>query len=309
MNQKEALMKAGVLAEALPWLLKFQDCIVVIKFGGNAMVDKSLLHTFAQDVVFLRLAGLKPIVVHGGGPQITKRLEEKGIISEFKNGYRVTTSEVVGIVKDVLVNEIQKDIVNAINAMKSMAVGISGDEFDLIQVKKMMIDQTIDIGFVGDVERVDIKQIIEVLKANRKFVEENHSFMKWAFQAEAHAPAMLLGSLLAGLATVAMIGFVTRVSRVKEDTAIGIMYTGIFALGGMLASYFSDWVHIDLLHFVVGSVLSVEMTDLWRLGGVCVFVLGVIVLFYRPLQMTSFDPVMAASIGIICSSTASIRPA
>mgnify|MGYP003704162463 FL=1 len=165
MNQKEALMKAGVLAEALPWLLKFQDCIVVIKFGGNAMVDKSLLHTFAQDVVFLRLAGLKPIVVHGGGPQITKRLEEKGIISEFKNGYRVTTSEVVGIVKDVLVNEIQKDIVNAINAMKSMAVGISGDEFDLIQVKKMMIDQTIDIGFVGDVERVDIKQIIEVLES------------------------------------------------------------------------------------------------------------------------------------------------
>ena len=165
MNQKEALMKAGVLAEALPWLLKFQDCIVVIKFGGNAMVDKSLLHTFAQDVVFLRLAGLKPIVVHGGGPQITKRLEEKGIISEFKNGYRVTTGEVVGIVKDVLVNEIQKDIVNAINAMKSMAVGISGDEFDLIQVKKMMIDQTIDIGFVGDVERVDIKQIIEVLES------------------------------------------------------------------------------------------------------------------------------------------------
>ena len=165
MNQKEALMKAGVLAEALPWLLKFQNCIVVIKFGGNAMVDKSLLHTFAQDVVFLRLAGLKPIVVHGGGPQITKRLEEKGIISEFKNGYRVTTSEVVGIVKDVLVNEIQKDIVNAINAMKSMAVGISGDEFDLIQVKKMMIDQTIDIGFVGDVERVDIKQIIEVLES------------------------------------------------------------------------------------------------------------------------------------------------
>ena len=165
MNQKEALMKAGVLAEALPWLLKFQNCIVVIKFGGNAMVDKSLLHTFAQDVVFLRLAGLKPIVVHGGGPQITKRLEEKGIISEFKNGYRVTTSEVVGIVKDVLVNEIQKDIVNAINSMKSMAVGISGDEFDLIQVKKMMIDQTIDIGFVGDVERVDIKQIIEVLES------------------------------------------------------------------------------------------------------------------------------------------------
>ena len=165
MNQKEALMKAGVLAEALPWLLKFQNCIVVIKFGGNAMVDKSLLHTFAQDVVFLRLAGLKPIVVHGGGPQITKRLEEKGIISEFKNGYRVTTGEGVGIVKDVLVNEIQKDIVNAINAMKSMAVGISGDEFDLIQVKKMMIDQTIDIGFVGNVERVDIKQIIEVLES------------------------------------------------------------------------------------------------------------------------------------------------
>lgn len=129
-------------------------------------------------------------------------------------------------------------------------------------------------------------------------VVAGYLFMQWAFNAEAHALAMLIGSLLAGLATVGMIGLVTRVSRVKEDTAIGIMYTGIFAVGGMLASYFSDSVHIDLLHFVVGSVLAVEMSDLWMLGGVCVFVVGVIILFYRPLQMTSFDPVMAASIGI-----------
>ena len=102
-SQKNALFKAGVLAEALPWLLKFQDSIVVIKFGGNAMVNKDLLTQFAQDVVFLKLAGLKPVVVHGAGPQITEALSQANIKSEFKNGLRVTNSESIKIIKKVLV--------------------------------------------------------------------------------------------------------------------------------------------------------------------------------------------------------------
>ena len=102
-SQDNALFKAGVLAEALPWLLKFQGSIVVIKFGGNAMVNKELLTQFAQDLVFLKLAGLKPVVVHGAGPQITEALDKAGIKSEFINGYRYTDSNSIKIIKEVYI--------------------------------------------------------------------------------------------------------------------------------------------------------------------------------------------------------------
>ncbi|MFO0867992.1 MAG: iron chelate uptake ABC transporter family permease subunit [Pirellulales bacterium] len=129
-------------------------------------------------------------------------------------------------------------------------------------------------------------------------VVAGYLFMKLVFGSEAHAPAMLVGSLLAGFGTVALIGFVARLSRIKEDTAIGIMYTGVFAAGGLLASLFSHYVHVDLLHFVTGNVLAVELLDLWMIALVAVFVLAVVILLFRPLQLTSFDPVMAASLGI-----------
>jgi manganese/iron transport system permease protein/iron/zinc/copper transport system permease protein len=122
--------------------------------------------------------------------------------------------------------------------------------------------------------------------------------MKKAFGVEASAPAMVVGSILAALITVGMIGFISKVSRVKEDTAIGIMYTGIFAVGGLFASVFAKDIHLDLYHFVVGSVLVVSDDDLWMMAGVTAFVLAMVVLFYRHLKIASFDPVMAASIGI-----------
>ena len=169
-RQAEALQKAAVLAEALPWLLKFQESIVVIKFGGNAMTNPELSKQFAQDVVFLKLAGLQPIVVHGGGPQISKKLDESGINSEFKSGYRVTTEESIKVVKDVLVNEIQKDLVLNINENAKLAVGMSGDSNSLIAVEKLFLkdnDQRIDIGLVGNVVKVDVKQIIDVLESGQ----------------------------------------------------------------------------------------------------------------------------------------------
>lgn len=138
-RQEDALKKAAVLAEALPWLLRFQESIVVIKFGGHAMTSPELTKQFAQDVVFLKLAGLKPIVVHGGGPQITRALDKAGIKSEFNSGFRVTTKESVLIVREVLVNEIQKDLVQMINSNSKLAVGMSGDTKSLIQVEKMII--------------------------------------------------------------------------------------------------------------------------------------------------------------------------
>ena len=123
---------------------------------------------------------------------------------------------------------------------------------------------------------------------------------KMVWGGEAPLAAMLIGALLAGIATVALVGFVTRFSRVKQDTAIGIMYTGIFALGAFIISlkYFSKQIHIDIYHYVVGDVLTVPDEQLWLLAIVTSIVLGVVILFFRPLQLTSFDPIMAASIGI-----------
>lgn len=162
-TQEKALFKAGVLAEALPWLLKFQNSIVVIKFGGNAMIKKELLNQFAEDVLFLKLAGLKPVVVHGAGPQITKALDEAGIKSEFINGYRVTDSESIKVIKKVLI-QVQSDLVKAINDLKNCAVGISGDENKVIEVNKKSLIQDgveINLGQVGEITAIDVEKILD----------------------------------------------------------------------------------------------------------------------------------------------------
>ena len=129
-------------------------------------------------------------------------------------------------------------------------------------------------------------------------VTSGYLFMQIVFGIEAHAPGMLVGSIVAGLITVGLIGFVSKVSRIKEDTAIGIMYTGIFAVGGVLASVFSHRIHLDLYHFVTGMVLGVEDADLWMMAVVTAVVLAIVILFFRYFQITTFDPVMAASLGI-----------
>ena len=122
--------------------------------------------------------------------------------------------------------------------------------------------------------------------------------MKLFFGLEAHAPGMLLGSLIAAVATVALISFVSRISRVKEDTAIGIMYTGIFALGVVAVSIFRHYIHIDLMHFIMGDILGVADTDLWVSAFVAAIVLTVLIFFFRHFQLATFDPIMAASIGL-----------
>ena len=129
-------------------------------------------------------------------------------------------------------------------------------------------------------------------------VAGGYLFMKVAFGIEAHAPAMLIGSVIAAIVTVGLIGFVSRVSRVKEDAAIGIMYCGVFAMGVVLVSVYNHYIHIDLVHFIMGDILGVANEDLWISALVSAFVLTVIILFYRTFEVTSFDPIMAASIGI-----------
>ena len=167
-SQETALVKAGVLAEALPWLLKFQNSIVVIKFGGNAMVNEQLLTQFAEDVVFLKLAGLKPVVVHGAGPQITDALNQSGIESVFSNGYRVTDDKSIVIIKKVLKN-VQNQLVENVNKLRNIAIGVSGDEDNVIKAEKKSLLQEgleIDLGLVGQISNIDQEKIIEILENN-----------------------------------------------------------------------------------------------------------------------------------------------
>ena len=167
--QKEALAKAEVLSQALPWLLKYQGATIVIKFGGNAMVDNELINSFAEDVTFLKLAGINPIIVHGGGPQISQALKKAGIETKFVKGLRVTDEKSIDIIKSVLVNEIQVQLTKSLNSIYDFAVGISGDEKGVLQGKKInQIDgEKVDLGLVGEITSVKADPIREIIAGGK----------------------------------------------------------------------------------------------------------------------------------------------
>lgn len=167
-NREELLKKAATLAEALPWLQRFNGATVVVKYGGNAMVDESLQMAFAQDIVFMRLAGLKPVVVHGGGPQITSMLEKLGVPTEFKGGLRVTTPEVMNVVRMVLTGQVQPQLVSHINAFGPRAVGVSGEDAHIFTAAKRFakVDgEQVDVGLVGDIVEVRPDHILTLLES------------------------------------------------------------------------------------------------------------------------------------------------
>jgi len=156
-DRAAALAKAAVLAEALPWLERFHGATVVLKYGGNAMVDEALGRAFAADVMFLRMAGLRPVVVHGGGPQITAMLERLGIAGEFRGGHRVTSPEAMDVVRMVLTGRVQRELVGLLNAHGPYAVGLSGEDAHLFTAERrdVVVDGVAhDIGLVGDVVEV-----------------------------------------------------------------------------------------------------------------------------------------------------------
>lgn len=164
------LQRAHVLAEALPWLQRFNDRIVVVKYGGNAMTDESLKAAFAADMVFLRTCGILPVVVHGGGPQINSMLQRLGMEGEFRGGFRVTTPEVMEVVRMVLFGQVGRELVGLINSHGPYAVGISGEDAHLLTAAKRSVvveGEDTDIGLVGDVTEVNPGALLDIIASGR----------------------------------------------------------------------------------------------------------------------------------------------
>ncbi len=156
-DQAQAMDKAAHLIEALPWLSRFHGRTVVVKYGGNAMISEELRVRFAESIVFLHYAGLRPVVVHGGGPQISAMLERSGVESTFAAGLRVTTDDAMDIVRMVLTGQVNREIVGLINQHGPFAVGMSGEDANLLYARRKRVEidgESVDIGRVGEVSQV-----------------------------------------------------------------------------------------------------------------------------------------------------------
>jgi acetylglutamate kinase len=162
--------RAEVLVDALPWLKEFYGKVVVIKYGGNAMTDERLKRAFAQDMVFLRHVGIQPVVVHGGGPQVTAMLSRLGVDSQFRAGLRVTTEETVDVVRMVLVGQVGRELVGLINEHGPHAVGLSGEDAGLFRAERtqpLVNGEPVDVGLVGDVVEVHPSAVLDLVASGR----------------------------------------------------------------------------------------------------------------------------------------------
>jgi acetylglutamate kinase len=167
---ESAQAKASTLHEALPYLARFHGCTVVVKYGGHAMTDPALAASFAADIVFLRYAGLRPVVVHGGGPQINTQLDALGIEAKFAGGLRVTTAQTMNIVRMVLVGQVQREVVGLLNAHGPFGVGLSGEDgqlFTAVRRPAIVDGEPVDIGFVGDICAVEPGVVTSLLDDGR----------------------------------------------------------------------------------------------------------------------------------------------
>lgn len=169
-NIRLAMDKAETLIEALPWIQEFAGSTMVVKYGGNAMVSDELRRAFAEDIVFLHHVGIRPVVVHGGGPQINAMLRRVGIESEFKGGLRVTTPDAMDIVRMVLTGQVGRELVGLINSHGPYAVGLSGEDAGLLRAVRtgaVVEGQEVDLGLVGEVVGVDPAAVHDILEAGR----------------------------------------------------------------------------------------------------------------------------------------------
>ena len=169
-STEDALTRAATLVEALPWLERFHGTTIVVKYGGNAMIDDELKKAFADDIVFLRLCGIRPVVVHGGGPQISSMLARLGIASEFLGGFRVTSPEAMEVVRMVLVGQVGRELVGLLNMHGPYAVGLSGEDAGLFVAQRreaLVNGLSVDIGLVGDVVEVRPEAVVDLIDAGR----------------------------------------------------------------------------------------------------------------------------------------------
>tara|TARA_R110001592_G_scaffold363043_1_gene679644 strand:- start:132259 stop:133161 length:903 start_codon:yes stop_codon:yes gene_type:complete len=175
LNRESALNIANVLTEALPYIQRFTGKTIVVKFGGNAMVDADLHESFARDVVLMKLVGMNPVVVHGGGPQIGALLAKLNIHTEFVNGMRVTDAQTMDVVEMVLGGSVNKEIVTSINRNGGKAIGVTGKDGQLIRARKLFVSrysaelnasEIIDIGHVGEVDKIDTEVLKVILDSN-----------------------------------------------------------------------------------------------------------------------------------------------
>ena len=169
-HSRDASAKASALIESLPWLQRFYGKTIVVKFGGNAMVNEELKHAFAEDMVFLRQVGVRPVVVHGGGPQISAELKARGIPSEFRGGLRVTSLEALSVVREVLTTRVGPEIAALIDSHGIDAQALSGETDGLFTGTRRgtLVDgEAVDLGFVGDVTAVDPSVVLAILDAGQ----------------------------------------------------------------------------------------------------------------------------------------------
>lgn len=169
-ERERALAKAATLIEALPWLERFHGRTVVVKYGGHAMSEDRLRHAFAEDIVFLRYAGLRPVIVHGGGPQINEALDLHGIESSFTAGLRVTTPEAMEVVRMVLVGKVNREVIGLINRHGAFAVGMSGEDanmFTAVRKPAIVEGEPVDIGQVGEIVEVEVGAVRSLLDDGR----------------------------------------------------------------------------------------------------------------------------------------------
>ncbi|MCF3100806.1 acetylglutamate kinase [Streptomyces roseoverticillatus] len=240
-----ALPKARILVEALPWLTRHHGKTVVIKFGGNAMVDHELKAAFAQDVVFLHHAGLRPVVVHGGGPQISAQLDRMGLTSEFKAGLRVTTPEAMDVVRMVLAGQVQRELVGLLNEHGPLAVGMTGEDAHTMTATKHYAEidgERVDIGRVGEITAIDTGAVQALLDDGR--IPVISSVARSADDADAHG-----------------------VFNVNADTAAAALAAALGAETLMVLTdvegLYEDWPHSDeVISRLTASELEALLPDL-----------------------------------------------
>lgn len=289
LTRESAMNTAKVLSEALPYLQRFVGKTIVVKYGGNAMIDDNLKNSFARDMVMLKLVGINPIVVHGGGPQIGELLEKLNIESHFVNGMRVTSSETMDVVEMVLGGLVNKDIVNLINQNGGNAIGLTGKDGQLLHARKLHVTQTspelekpeiIDIGHVGEVS--DINTSVLNMLTNSDFIpviapigvdDQGHSYninadlVAGKVAEVLQAEKLILLTNIAGLMDKAgsiLTGLTTQ--QVDDLIADGTIY------GGMLPKIQCalDAVHsgVNSAHIIDGRVAHSTMLELFTDEGV-----------------------------------------